>query len=377
VKKAPPEIVVRAVKSQQGDGVDVYAFFLRGSEILQIADITRIERDEGGRLKGFQRKEIRNHVNAIVEYLDSGASVLFPNAIILALSPGLKFTYSRGPLPQKVGDVANTGSLTIPVRPEGQRVAWVVDGQQRSLALERAQNQNIPVPVIAFVSSDLETQRGQFILVNKAKPLPHQLITELLPEVSTLLPRDLQADKLPSVLCNLLNSHSDSPFRKLIRRASSKRREPGVVSDTALIAAIRQNLKPPYGALRQYKNTTGECDGDAMFGALVLYWSEVRAAFPEAWGRSPEHSRLMHSVGIRAMGAVMDPIMVRADSSPAPRDEVRKSLARLAPSCCWTEGTWEGLGWKWNEVQSTAQNISRLADHLIGLDRELSRQSLK
>jgi hypothetical protein len=127
--------------------------------------------------------------------------------------------------------------------------------------------------------------------------------------------------------------------------------------------------------LRQYRNDAGECDGDAMFNALVLYWGEVKNACREAWGKPPEQSRLMHSAGIRAMGAVMDTIMVRAVSSAQPQDEVRASMTRLAPHCCWTEGVWEGLGWKWNEVQSTAQSISRLADHLIGVDRELSRRA--
>ena len=74
-------LVVRALKTQQGVGVDVYAFFLYGSDITRIADISRIARDEADQLKGFQRKEIRGHVNAIVEFLDSGPN-LFPNAII-------------------------------------------------------------------------------------------------------------------------------------------------------------------------------------------------------------------------------------------------------------------------------------------------------
>src|SRR4051812_32250834 len=112
-------IVVRALKSTQGDDIDVYAFFLAGGDILNIADISRIEREEG-ELKGFQRKEIKAHVNAIVEFLDSGA-VLFPNAIILALSPEIEFKFSRGSRPEGMLEVADSGTLTIPLRPEGER----------------------------------------------------------------------------------------------------------------------------------------------------------------------------------------------------------------------------------------------------------------
>jgi DGQHR domain-containing protein len=272
-------------------------------------------------------------------------------------------------------DVADTGTLSIPIRPEGQRAAWIVDGQQRSLALARAKNNRIPVPVIGFVSPDLETQREQFILVNKAKPLPTRLINELLPEVSALLPRDLAARKLPSELCNLLNRDPRSPFHKLVKRSSDVGDEAGVVTDTALIEAIKQNLKPPLGALSQYRRgSSGEgLDADGMHRTLVLYWSAVRDTFPEAWGKSATESRLMHSAGIRVMGALMDPIMLRADSSPTPEAEIRDSLARIAPDCCWIDGTWEGLGWKWNEVQSTRQHITRLSDHLIRLDRDLAR----
>ena len=368
-------LIVRAVKTTQGDGVDVFSFFLYGSDIVRVADISRIVRDEG-ELKGFQRKEIRSHVNSIVEFLDSGP-VLFPNAIILALSPEVEFKYSRGSRPEGFVDVADSGTLAIPVRDEGRRVAWIVDGQQRSLALARAKDSRIPVPVIAFVSADLEIQREQFILVNKAKPLPTRLINELLPEVSALLPRDLAARKLPSELCNMLNKDPRSPFHKLIRRESNTGEGDGLVTDTALIESIRHNLRPPMGALSQYRRSAAGdlvgSDPDAMYRTIVLYWSAVRDTFPDAWGKPPSESRLMHSAGIRAMAVLMDQIMLRADSSPAPEADIRSSLARIAPHCSWTEGVWEDLGWRWNEVQSTSHHISRLSDHLIRLDRDLSR----
>src|SRR5690242_19167035 len=95
---AEDNLMVRAVKTQQGDGVDIYAFFLHGSDLTRVADISRIHREEKD-LKGFQRKEIRSHVKAIVEFLDSGP-VLFPNAIMLALSSDVTFDVSRGPKPK-------------------------------------------------------------------------------------------------------------------------------------------------------------------------------------------------------------------------------------------------------------------------------------
>ena len=63
--RASAVISVRALHTRQGNN-DVYAFFMPGNEITQIADIIRVARDERHVLKGFQRKEIRNHVRDIV-----------------------------------------------------------------------------------------------------------------------------------------------------------------------------------------------------------------------------------------------------------------------------------------------------------------------
>lgn len=150
------QILVRALRTTQGQGIDVFAFFLFGSDVTRVADISRIERDDGDELKGFQRSEIKSHVKSIVHYLDS-EKVLFPNAIILALGNEVEFRQSRGPIPENMVEVAHGGTLTIPVLPEGRRVAWIVDGQQRSLALAKSKNNRIPVPVIAFISPDIET----------------------------------------------------------------------------------------------------------------------------------------------------------------------------------------------------------------------------
>ena len=58
---AQTEIVIRALRTQQGDGLTVYAFFVKGSDIVRVSDISRIERSDAENLKGFQRTEIKNH----------------------------------------------------------------------------------------------------------------------------------------------------------------------------------------------------------------------------------------------------------------------------------------------------------------------------
>src|SRR5262249_7948439 len=152
-KKQSKAIAVRALRTKQGNRIDVFSFFIKGSDITRVAEISRVARDENDTLKGFQRKEIQNNVKGIVEYLEHG-NVLFPNAIILALSPQVEFKQSRGPTPEGIAELAQIGTLSIPIREEGRRVAWIVDGQQRSLALSRTQNTEISVPVVAFISGD-------------------------------------------------------------------------------------------------------------------------------------------------------------------------------------------------------------------------------
>lgn len=362
---------IRAVRAEQGEGTGIFAFFLYGADVNRIADISRIRRDDQ-ELKGFQRREIRDHVKEIVAFLDSGP-VLFPNAIILALSPEVEFARSRGRSPDNACEVGDTGTLRIPVYPEGRRAAWIVDGQQRSLALAAAKDPTIAVPVIGFISDALVTQREQFILVNKARPLPTRLINELLPEVGVLLPRDLAARQLPSALCEALNTDPHSPFCGLIKRESDAKDRAAIVTDNALIETMKVSLKTPAGALGQFKSIGEGHDTAAMYDALLLYWSSVRDSFPDAWGKPPTESRLMHSAGIRAMGALMDTIMLRADTAPDKPAAVRATLKRLAPHCCWTSGIWEGLGLGWNEIQSTSQHITKLSDHLMHIERDLAR----
>lgn len=374
-KTEPKEIVVRALRTTQGDDLNVYAFFIRGADIVRIADISRVSRDEADELRGFQRKEIRNHVKGIADYLSQG-NVLFPNAIILAMSAEVKFVASRGSKPAGDEGIAESGTLTIPINREGERIAWIVDGQQRSLALAQARTRTLAVPVIAFVSDDLQVQREQFILVNKARPLPVRLINELLPETGGIvLPRDLSNRRLPSELCSLLNRDPRSPFYKLIKRPSDAKSDLAVITDTAVITMIRNSINNPLGALSPYKTNAREAvDLEAMYGLLINFWSAVKQVFPDAWGKDPRASRLMHSAGIIAMGVLMDRIYARVAGPEEDLSSIVKEVNKVAKACRWTNGTWEHLGVAWNEIQNTPRDIRRLQDALVRAYAEGGRQ---
>jgi DGQHR domain-containing protein len=359
-----PVIERRALSIDQGGGHAVYVFTLQAQEILQIADVSRVSRDDAGKLIGYQRPEVRQHVQEIVDYLN-GESVLFPNPVILALSPRARFVSSRGP---KTSDgLAVSGVIQIPL-PDDRRgkPAWIVDGQQRALALAKALRQDFPVPVNAFISDSVDVQRDQFLRINNTKPLPKGLVTELLPEVHTLLPVRLSTQKAPSELCDLLNQEEQSPFCGMIRRPSTPKAFPrtAVITDTSVVKMIETSLSTN-GCLFPFRDVrSGETDYDAVWKALIVFWSAVKDTFPDAWG--PAESRLMQGVGIRAMGRLMDRILVTVDSDA---DEapalIRAELALIAPHCRWTEGVWEGLDTRWDGLQNTPRDIDELANFLI------------
>ncbi len=366
-----PENVLqrRALSVLQPSGTPVFLFTVTAAELLEVADISRISRDEEGQLIGYQRPEVRRHVNQIVEYLD-GDSVLFPHAVIVALPSTVKFRQSRGPGTHD--GLAAAGTLEIPLPKPGEpRPGWLVDGQQRALALARTKRQDLPVPVTAFIADDIEVQRDQFLRVNNVQPLPRGLVTELLPEVWTSLSPKMSAKRIPSALVDLLNRQPASPFHGLIKRASTPDTEKpqAVVTDTVLVSAIEESLNSSAGALYPYRNmATAETDIDGIYRLLLCYWRAVRATFPDAWGLPPTQSRLMHGTGLRAMARLMDRVMLTID--PADKDAeqaVRQELGKVAPYCRWTAGEWDDLGVAWDALQNIQRDIRMLSNYLVRL----------
>jgi DGQHR domain-containing protein len=356
------------LRIEQNPKRPLYVFTLTGEEVLRVAEIMRVGRSEHGRLLGYQRAEVRRHIRNITEYLDS-EDVLLPNSLVLALSSEVRFRGLRGP---RGGDShASVGTIEIPIPTNGgPKPGFIVDGQQRALALSRSRRTGFPVVINAFVADHADVQREQFLRVNSTKPLPRGLITELLPEVKGVLPARLATRRVPSAICDLLNTDTESPFRGLIWRSSMAQQSRGraVVADTAIVQMIHDSLLSPKGCLFTYRNTaTGTVDVAGIRAVLVTFWNAVREEFSEAWGLPPSRSRLMHGAGIRAMGRVMDYVMKGIgpiDSRAGIR--VRRELATLRPVARWTGGTWDIVnGMKWNEIQNVPSHVRALGEALV------------
>jgi DGQHR domain-containing protein len=355
-----------AIQIRQNDRYPLYLFSLTGEELHQVADISRIGRDDAGSLVGYQRGEVKRHISNIVEYLNSDTP-LFPNSLIVSLTREVRFA----PSSNTAKSASRSGWIRIPLVAKGARKpGWIVDGQQRAMALQKIERKDFPIAVNAFVADDVELQRDQFLRVNSTKPLPRGLITELLPTVSSVLPRTLAARKTPSALCEVLNADRESPFYGIIRRASmaKEERKRTVVADTVIVQMLSDSLNSPTGCLFPYTNVaTGQTDIKGARNVIFTFWNAVKDTFPTAWGLPPTKSRLMHGAGIRAMGRLMDRMMTLA----RPEDKrfqkkLRKDLERLRAVCRWTSGTWEPLGsLEWNEVQNVPSHIRALSDHLV------------
>jgi hypothetical protein len=178
----------------------------------------------------------------------------------------------------------------------------------------------------------------------------------------------LTARRTPYEICNLLTRDNESPFYKLIKRSSDKSTPTAVVNDSSVMKMIRNSINNPLGALAPYRSIGRDAgDVESMYRILITFWKAVKDVFPEAWGQDPRQSRLMHSVGIEAMGVLMDKIYARLSGSNEDYSAIRRELEKIAPDCKWTSGTWESLGIAWNEIQNTPRDIKKLQDTLVRL----------
>ena len=363
-----------ALRIEQGAFSPVYLFSLTTRELLTIATIRRISRNADANLTGFQRDEVKTHVENIAEYLESEGALL-PNSIILSLNSETRFRANTEDHDES--KVSETGTILIPLPSEDEAPApgLIVDGQQRFLALRKANRLDFPVAVSAFITNDHEVLAEQFVRINSARPLKRALLSELLTGLPQSVVPHLSHRQVASQICDELNKRCDSPFHGLIRRPSSGASVNGSapITDTSVVNMLEESLSKPSGCLfKHYNIATHEADKDAILAILLHYWREVKVAFPSAWGLPPRKSRLSHGVGIRAMGRLMDRVM---GTPPQHRSQwskyVRTELAHVVRHCRWTEGRWANINLQWNELQNTPRHIDQLSNFLI---RTYSRQ---
>ena len=103
--------------------------------------------------------------------------------------------------------------------------------------------------------------------------------------------------------------------------------------------------------------------------------------FTDDWDKKPRYSRLLHGVGILALGSLMDEIdQVHQDYKGEPGwteipsyTRFVEELNRIKPLCAWSGGVWnfgtdidgQPIVRKWNELQNLSKDISLVTDFLV------------
>lgn len=340
------ELIFRpTVSPRQGEGPKVLCFAATPQQVAAVARIERIGRDGEGRLSGFQRPQIAAHIREIRDYLVADDAML-PNAIVLAFDNG--------------ASVDDDGALRVDITqgPPG----WVVDGQQRLCAALGLENKAFEFVVTAFLCDDPAELNRQFILINNTRPLAKPLIYELLPGVRGL-PHRLSDRAGAALLVETLNYREGSSLRGQIHQQTNPE---GVIKDTLMQKLLMNSLQQ--GALRGY--TEDQELLNEGYGLVSAFFAAVRTVFAADWdGHTAKTSRLLHGVGLIALGYVMDELAIRTSAQTAAEFEV--GLAYLRGHSRWTSGDWE-IGAErrpWNGLQNTQSDYRLLSHHLVRLIR--------
>jgi DGQHR domain-containing protein len=368
-------ITVTGIRYKQGQSHDLFMFVLDAKQIGRFASVSRICRGEGGKVEGYQRPEVLSHIRDITQYIESDDPMV-PNALVIAFDDRVKM--------KPVLKGSDIVVIHLPVDAEDP-AGWIVDGQQRTAAIREAAVDSFPMAVVGFVARDANEERGQFIRLNNTKPLPTNLINELLPGTDGDMPGRFAAKRLPAVLVDRLNTDADSPFRvtsadgrpwALIKTVTNP---DGIVKDNVVMQAISNSLSD--GVLFAYREADGQpADVEGMVTILKRYWTAVAQVFGEAWGLPLNKSRLFHSAGFVAMSFIMDAV---ADGEDIADLTVKRFVSEIEPlkkHCRWTEGVWDfGPDGRrpWDSLEGTAKSTRTLSAYLSRKYTESKKKAAK
>jgi len=336
-----------AITPQQSAHHSVFGFCATATDIFSFADIERLGRSEKGILKGFQRPKVAGHIREIREYLAQENAVL-PNSVVIAFTSGVKLT--------KKSD----GQIHLTIRTKkGEKPGLIVDGQQRLSALQDLENKEFEVLVTGLICESEDELRKQFILINNTKPLPKQLIYELLPTVNGL-PVRLSSRSTAATLVERLNYDEASSLRGQINQHTNPS---GVIRDTAIQRVIMSSLSD--GVLREFYREEGGLE--KCFQLVSDYFAAVQRVFQSDWHEhTPKTSRLVHGCGIVSMGYVME--YLHTTSGITTTTQFAKELSPIRERVAWTSGYWnfgENNQRPWNSLQNLSKDYRELSRYLL------------
>ncbi|MFV8752217.1 DGQHR domain-containing protein [Nannocystaceae bacterium ST9] len=341
-----------AIEADLGDGARRYQFTCDGRLIRSIARIDRLDAIAG---TGQQREEIRNHVDRIAEGIRGGNQI--PNSILLVLSDNLvadddsddappsSFIVVHGVTDQvsiaipggRAVQTFRTVELDLPFRRaafDEEKAAVLVDGQQRTAALSMVDIDEVPafaLSVNAVVASNDEAKKI-FQIANTTQKIQTQFSRALLASMDDA-PGYLKNERVMALAAKLLAvSDAESPFYELVQYPGVKARR--LVAYNSLFHVISI-----------FAGSALPLDGNAEALALTVKraFNLVKREWPDAWGKKPTQSRLMHGVGLRAIASVLVGKLESLVEQYGDLDnaemwaELEQSISRLRQRIVWTD----------------------------------------
>jgi DGQHR domain-containing protein len=310
--------------------VDRYYQFSCNARLLR--QIARIDRFDAILGTGQQREEVKNHIKAIKEGMESGKQV--PNSVLLVFDIDKTIHSASGeieegdkPGPEK-GFISRSGDsifetynpqeetdppvqkiatvqISIPYRKaafDREKIISIADGQQRTAALGLASIDKVPTYVMtvnAVLPADSDTATLIFSIANNSKPIKS--------DFRKIIDTTLQdADKLfvsSSVARKLANTET-SPFYQLVEMPGYKTTQT-VVRFNTLENSIGEFVK-------KFKGSAVEIDADTLETISSRFFNLVKATWPEAWGLKPQESKLMAGVGLRSLTTLFASVLQKA-----------------------------------------------------------------
>ena len=343
-----------AVKLQHSHGRVLYSFPLDGKMAFQFAAISKAKREDG-KFIGHQRGAVTPHIRKITNYIETSGSFI-PNSVIIAFDDSVSF------IPQ---DNGVHGTLVVPYDPDNP-CGFIIDGQQRLLAIQDATVPSFPVFASAFIYQTEAELLEQFMNVNSAKSIKADLIFEM-SAYSTNRPL-----RFISQIVEKLNFNEESP---LYHRLKMSTHPDGDIAANSFRYLIENSIKSQGFLGMIAEEVQSEEDFVEIAAAcLIAYFSAVKLVWDELWFKKPKDSRLLHGVGVNGLGRLMDEIyryyttlIEPTDPKIPPMRFFVEELLDMKPHCHWASGHWtfaNGMVRHWNELQNLSSDKKLLNDHL-------------
>ena len=271
-------------RPDQGSVPQFCIFHAPVGEVLQWADIERLEAGPGGAQRGLNDAKVRS----VKRYLDDEANTI-PTAVIIALD-----------LPDGALESSprrKSATLRIKVRPRKPKPGVIIDGQHRLLGM-REFDPSIHVNIVALLTGEEDETAFQFLVINnKAAKVVTDHIKALLAERDDeRLKERLRKARLTISprygFVAIADSDEESPFCQRIdwpiNRDGVKWVKPAAI-ETA-IKDIQDRRVPEFE------------DHDNLIEYFFTMWRAIKDKWPTLWS---SESKLLNKVGIVCMTQYM------------------------------------------------------------------------